>query len=242
MLAEPNVLATQISQFLHGHQADVIESSRDWHRVRGADGYEGWVHEAYFESSEASGPLEWGWESRSRMSFGCRVRDAKGTERALPLGALISKADEVVSGRALSLEERKIAHPRNADAITKTARELFEGTFYLWGGITPWGCDCSGLAQTSYALHGVKLRRDAALQATEGGEVTGGLNGLQPADLLFFSDREDGFITHVAMSLGTRRIVHLTLYQGGHAIDDLDSNDPRIRLLRGRFRFARRVL
>ncbi len=39
MLAEPNVLSTQISQFLHGHDAMVLDISKDWMRVRGADQY-----------------------------------------------------------------------------------------------------------------------------------------------------------------------------------------------------------
>lgn len=243
MLAEPNVLSTQISQFLHGHDALVLETSNDWLRVRGADQYEGWVHEAYFteRNGNASG-LTSGWKSDRPMSLGCSVTEMDGQLRKLPLGALLSEGDSVQDGKVISAAERRALFPCNGEAIVETAISYFEGTYYQWGGITPWGCDCSGLAQSTYSLHGVQIRRDAALQATEGKEVVEGLDGLQPADLLFFSDREDGYITHVALSRGERKIVHLTLYQGGHALDDLDSSHPRLKKLRSRFRFARRIL
>lgn len=243
MLAEPNVLSTQISQFLHGHDALVLETNEDWMLVRGADQYEGWVHEAYFTiRNGASGGLQSGWKSGRPMSLGCVVTEMDGQLRKLPLGALLSEGDSVQEGKVISPYERKSMFPTNGEAITESAIRFFEGTYYQWGGITPWGCDCSGLAQSAYSLHGVQIRRDAALQATEGEIVQTGLDGLKPADLLFFSDRADGYITHVALSLGDRRIVHLTLYQGGHVIDDLDSNHPRLKKLRSHFRFARRIL
>lgn len=243
MLAEPNVLSTQISQFLHGHDALVLESQNDWMRVRGADQYEGWVHEAYFteRNGQSAGQVS-GWKSDRPISLGCIVAEVNGQVRKLPLGALLSEGDEVREGRVISADERRAMFPCDGEAITGTAISFFEGTYYQWGGITPWGCDCSGLVQTSYSLHGVQVRRDAALQATQGTEIASGLDDLRPADLLFFSDREDGYITHVALALGARRIVHLTLYQGGHAVDDLDSSNPRLRKLRSRFRFARRIL
>lgn len=243
MLAEPNVLSTQISQFLHGHDALVLETNEDWMRVRGADQYEGWVHEAYFTiRNGTSSGLPSGWKSGRPMSLGCVVREMDGQLRKLPLGALLCEGDSVQEGNIISPDERKSMFPTNGEAITESAIKFFEGTYYQWGGITPWGCDCSGLAQSTYSLHGVQIRRDAALQATEGEEVQAGLDGLKPADLLFFSDRADGYITHVALSLCDRKIVHLTLYQGGHAIDDLDSDHPRLKKLRSRFRFARRIL
>lgn len=243
ILAEPNVLSTQISQFLHGHDAMVLETKKDWMRVRGADQYEGWVHEAYFveRNGDARGLVS-AWKSDLPMSLGCAVTEMDGQPRKLPLGAILSEGDSVQEGRVITPHERSTMFPCSGEAITQTAISYFEGTYYQWGGITPWGCDCSGLAQSTYSLHGVQILRDAALQATQGKEVADGLDGLKPADLLFFSDREDGYITHVALSLGERKIVHLTLYQGGHAIDDLDSSDPRLKKLRSRFRFARRIL
>ena len=63
------------------------------------------------------------------------------------------------------------------------------------------------------------------------------------ADLLFFSDRVDAHITHVAIGLGGRRLVHLALGRGGFAVERLDdTRDPYVRKLHDRFLFIRRVL
>ena len=68
------------------------------------------------------------------------------------------------------------------------------------------------------------------------------VEALKPADLLFFSDREDGHITHVALAIGASRIVHLAVGRGGHYVESLDRPDEYTRELIVRFRFARRIL
>jgi cell wall-associated NlpC family hydrolase len=74
------------------------------------------------------------------------------------------------------------------------------------------------------------------------GELVESIEDLQPADLLFFSDEPDGKITHVAISLGGPRVVHLALGRGGYAVDDLAGGDEYTELLVKRFRFGRRIL
>jgi cell wall-associated NlpC family hydrolase len=169
------------------------------------------------------------------------VRDAQGATRKLPLGALITEGQERSGGLAMSLEERRRSFPPNRDSIAASAMTFFEGTSYEWGGLTPWGCDCSGMVQSSFRLHGVHVPRDAWQQATAGVAV-GGMSDARPADILFFSDEADGKITHVAMSLGGTRVVHLALGRGGYAVDDLMSGDEYTTLLLERFRFARRIV
>ena len=120
---------------------------------------------------------------------------------------------------------------------------MFSGTSYLWGGVTPWGADCSGLVQSVYALHGRQLPRDAWQQAELGTDAGRDIGELQPADLLFFSDRADKRVTHVGISLGERRMVHLALGRGGYSIERLsDRSDVYVDKLRERFLFARRML
>jgi cell wall-associated NlpC family hydrolase len=98
------------------------------------------------------------------------------------------------------------------------------------------------MVQTVFALHGIRLLRDAWQQATQGVIVEGGVDAIQAADLLFFSDREDGHITHVAMAASARRLVHLAIGRGGHCIEALDTPDEYVNGLMGRFKFARRIL
>jgi cell wall-associated NlpC family hydrolase len=93
-----------------------------------------------------------------------------------------------------------------------------------------------------YALHGTQLPRDAWMQGERGVEVAGDPSELRAGDLLFFSDRDDGRITHVAMSLGGARLAHSSLANGGFGINSLDASDPVSAGLRKTFRFARRIL
>jgi gamma-D-glutamyl-L-lysine dipeptidyl-peptidase len=121
--------------------------------------------------------------------------------------------------------------------LVATAREAFAGTPYQWGGITPRGADCSGFVQTVFAVHGIALPRDAYQQALEGAPS----DGDQAGDLLFFSEREDGRITHVAIALGTGEFAHVALGRGGHAIERRDSDEEYVQALGRWFRFARRA-
>jgi hypothetical protein len=243
MLCEPDVRSTQVSQLLHGHIAVVVERKGLWLHVKGADGYPGWVHQGYVVTMpEPVPPLsETGWNDPRPLSLGCTVRDEHGATRKLPLGALITEGQERFGGLAMTLEERRKSFPSAADSITASAMTFFEGTSYEWGGVTPWGCDCSGLVSSSFHLHGVDVPRDAWMQAATG-ELVEDIQDLRPADLLFFSDEPDGKITHVAISLGKTRVVHLALGRGGYATDDLASPDEYTTLLVQRFRFGRRIL
>jgi hypothetical protein len=243
MLCEPDVKTTQVSQLLHGHIAQVVERNGLWLHVKGADAYTGWIHQGYVVTMpEPVPPLaQTGWNDPRPLSLNCTVRDEHGATRKLPLGALVTEGQVRFGGLAMTLEERRNAFPPAADSITASAMTFFEGTSYEWGGLTPWGCDCSGLVSSSFHLHGVSVPRDAWMQATTG-EPVESLRGLRPADLLFFSDEPDGKVTHVAISLGGMRVVHLALGRGGYAIDDLASGDEYTDLLVKRFRFGRRIL
>jgi cell wall-associated NlpC family hydrolase len=96
--------------------------------------------------------------------------------------------------------------------------------------------------QSVFALHGRHLPRDAWQQGRAGRHAGDDLLAARPGELLFFSDRPDGHITHVALSLGDRRVVHLALGRGGYAVERLDADDAYVRKLRSRFLFTRAVL
>jgi hypothetical protein len=243
MLCEPEVRSTQVSQLLHGHIAHVVERNGLWLHVKGADAYPGWIHQGYVVTMPEPVPpmSETGWDDPRPLSLGCTVRDEHGATRKLPLGALITEGQERFAGLAMTLEERRNAFPPAADSITASAMTFFEGTSYEWGGVTPWGCDCSGLVSSSFQLHGVDVPRDAWMQAMTGKPVES-MRDLRPADLLFFSDDGGGKITHVAISLGGMKVVHLALGRGGYAVDDLSSGDEYTDLLVKRFRIGRRIL
>lgn len=248
LLSEPRVSSSQVSQLLRGHPAEVLdeEGSGRWLRVRGADGYDGWCHTGYLrDDGPAAAPLRGAWATERRMSLGCTVAARDAVPVALPLGALLEPDEQVLSGLAMNHRARARYFAQDAAGLIRRAVELFSGAPYQWGGVTPWGVDCSGMVQTLFALHGTGLPRDAWQQAELGRAVESGSGGdlseLAAADVLFFSDRDDGRITHVALSLGESRIAHSSLSNGGFAVDDLMSAGPITAELRRTFRGARRI-
>ena len=241
MHGEPRIASQMISQQVAGHSVEVTDEEGDWVRARGADGYDGWMHTGFL--ARAPEPSTRRSQHTAQISLGCVTRTASGDRRSLPMRAILALDETVLSGEAVAATHLADRFPLEALAITRTAKEYFSATSYLWGGVTPWGADCSGLVQSTFALHGLQLPRDAWQQAEKGCDAGRDVGELTPADLLFFSDRADKRVTHVGISLGERRMVHLALARGGYAIERLDNRrDPYVNRLREGFLFARRVL
>jgi len=241
MFAEPRVASAQISQLVAGRCLDLLEKRDDWYRIRGPDEYEGWLHRGYLSPAPEDGARQ--SVNLDRVSLGCITTNGDGGRRAMPLGSLLSPEERVKTGEVIGIGEQVTLFPPDEGAITRSAQLYFEGTSYLWGGVTPWGADCSGLVQTVFWLHGIQLRRDAWQQAEQGAAGESDPLESRKGDLLFFSDRVDGHITHVAIALGNQRLVHLALGRGGYAVENLmDVRDPYVVKLRERFVKSRRVL
>ena len=236
LIGEARISGSMTSQLISGAALTLLERQGDWLRVRGDDGYEGWTHVGYLAPSS-------GGEATWRLSLGCTVREANGVVRTLPLGARLTPSAEVVSGDAIDASEQSTRFPHDAAAIAHSAATLYAGASYLWGGVTTSGCDCSGFAQQIFALHGVALPRDAWQQALVGASLlTGAADKHAPADLLYFSDRDDQRITHVGLALGDGRMVHSALRRGGIAIEQLDATDDYVVRLRAQCVGVRRVV
>ena len=242
LFAEPRVASAPISQLLAGRIADVLEERDDWLRIRGPDAYEGWMHRGFIEWPAEDGSRAHDAEG-TRLSLGCVTRASSGARRQMPLGALLTTDEQVTSGAVIPASEQALHFPTNAHAIIRSALSYFEGTSYVWGGVTPWGCDCSGLVQSVFWLHGVQLRRDAWQQAGQGADGEQELRNAMAGDLLFFSDRVDRYITHVAIAMGDRQLVHLALGRGGFAVEHFENAESSyVRKLEERFVIARRIL
>lgn len=241
LFAEASVASAQISQLLAGRVVELLESRDDWFRVRGPDDYEGWIHRGYIAQAPDEGARR--SAQLQRISLGCVTTNPDGARRAMPLGALLTAEERVKSGEAIDAAALAQRFPADGNAITRSAQLYFEGTSYLWGGVTPWGGDCSGLVQTVFWLHGIQLHRDAWQQSQQGVPAESDPRKARAGDLLFFSDRPDQYITHVAIALGGGCLVHLALGRGGFGVERLDdTRDPYVRKLLERFVIARRIL
>ena len=246
LLSEPRVSASQVTQALAGHLLAVQEREGQWVRALGIDDYAGWVHTGYLTEFTATSDTPGEVWPEPLTSLDCVVDGPFGTRR-LPLGALVRPGETVSRGEALPRPEMPRHFPPRAEAVVQTALRFFAGASYQWGGVTPWGADCSGIVQGAFALHQTLLPRDAWQQALEGEELAGvapfdDADALRAADLLFFSDRADGHITHVGMATGDGRMVHVSLGRGGYAVERLArSDDAYVAMLAANFRLARRL-
>jgi cell wall-associated NlpC family hydrolase len=225
LMGEPNPRAEQVSQLVTGETGAVVEDRLPWLRVaRNLDGYQGWIHRGYLRQVRAAEADAWRRKA-GYLAETAELESLDGRRMQLPLLArLAPEGDEweLASG----VRGRVVAgsvHP--ADALARSARTSrpldwarahFAGSPYLWGGITPWGVDCSGLVQTTFAARGTSLPRDSHDQAGQGAPVEAG--SVRPGDLLFFGER-GGRITHVAFAGDDDTLVHSTLACGGFTVE-----------------------
>lgn len=172
------------TQVLYGERVLVLAVRRGWTKIAVPDqpspldrrGYPGWVRPWQLGPSFAA-PL---------------VVTAKSAR--LANGTVIGFGSQVPPGAVLRSATRRL--PRTRADIVRTAR-MFLGLHYLWGGLSAWGYDCSGLTWAAYRVHGITIPRDADAQFAAGRPVP--LARALPGDLLFY---EHPVVGHVAMVLG----------------------------------------
>jgi cell wall-associated NlpC family hydrolase len=117
---------------------------------------------------------------------------------------------------ALSGAERPFRY--SAASIVAQAKR-FLGVRYLWGGLSAWGYDCSGIVWAVYRAHGMTIPRDADPQFRHGTAVS--LQALQPGDLLFY---------------GTQRYVHhVSIYAGAGQMLEAPDSAHRVQLVPVRY-------
>jgi cell wall-associated NlpC family hydrolase len=121
----------------------------------------------------------------------------------------------------------------SAGRVLATARR-YVGTPYRYGGASPaGGFDCSGFVQYVFGRNHIQLPRTSREQAGAGRAVALSVDSLQPGDLMLFSSRGKG-INHVAIYLGSNRMLHSTVGAGKVVYEELST-------ARGRWYLARLV-
>jgi gamma-D-glutamyl-L-lysine dipeptidyl-peptidase len=248
--------APQISQLVLGMRVELLSRTGAWYRVRGEDGYIGWVHAGYLQAGHDDWARAWerGTAGEPVVSLGADLVDADGGILArLPWGARLSRhtgayhlpdgsSGSVANGEVVDVDRLSDRFPARGESIVRTARRWL-GTPYIWGGVSPHGVDCSGFTQAVMWMHGIALPRDSDLQAAARvGSVAPADFALHRAgDLLFFAET-GARVTHVAISLGGPQIIHAAITNGGVHTNDLTGSDPLEQRLAATFVRALRVL
>lgn len=121
--------------------------------------------------------------------------------------------------------------PPGQAAVLSCARG-FLGLRYLWGGLSPYGLDCSGLVHYAHRQAGMVVPRDAHAQA-EACEMVA-LGQERPGDLYFFAPKS-GRVSHVGFVTGERAMLHAP--EGGGLIEDARLASDRVATLVAAGRF-----
>jgi cell wall-associated NlpC family hydrolase len=190
------------TQALYGQLVTVRAVQGSWAKIAVHDepdpqdrlGYPGWVplrqlkpaydtSGAYLVVRKHKATLRAGGKT-VRLSYGTRLPVIAGNRVRTPDG------EGVVTGASPPLRAT------NASIIAEGKR--FLGLRYIWGGLSSWGFDCSGLIWDLYRAHGLTIPRDADPQMHHGTPVS--RDTLRAGDLLFFG--RPGYASHVSIYLG----------------------------------------
>jgi gamma-D-glutamyl-L-lysine dipeptidyl-peptidase len=193
------------TQVLYGEQVLVLGKRGGWTHIAVPDqpspldrrGYPGWVR-----SWQLGPPLA--TRSQTVTVTAPTARLSNGTEVSfgtrLPLVSRSGSTVRVDTPTGVAtLPGSAVGSPPRS--LVATAKE-FMGLRYLWGGLSAWGYDCSGLTWAVYRVHGITIPRDADAQATAGVPVA--MNALRPGDLIFYGVK---FVHHVALYAGGGKMI-----------------------------------
>jgi len=221
---EPSDKSEMITQILFGEHLTVIRKQGNWLYIRCAfDNYECWidVKQAQEITPETFEELESREITTSLELFYVLEDRERGIFQPIVSGSSLPYFD----GSACNLEgfeygfdgqTNTVKHGKTADFIIENAY-VYLNAPYLWGGRSPLGIDCSGFTQVVFKNAGIKLERDAYLQARQG-QTLSFINEASAGDLAFF-DNSEGRITHVGILMGNDRIIHAS---GRVRIDKID--------------------
>ena len=237
LMSAPTLEIEQLDELLLGWEAEILEETAPgWYRARSAYGYEGYAPASALCASAEQAAAFSALPKAMVCAAYCSVL-AEPNVRSWPVaeatrGALVAPvAPAEESGWV------KIALPDGAEGYTKScylsqyyknpclpepqfrravadAALSYLGSSYRWGGKSPLGIDCSGLAFMAYWLNGVTIFRDARIEpGFPVCEIP--RSALKQGDLLYFPG-------HVAVYLGGGQYVHSTARSGGVVINSLD--------------------
>jgi cell wall-associated NlpC family hydrolase len=207
---EPRADAGMDTQFLYGDAVTVFDEADGWAWVQGRrDSYVGYVETSAL-GPEGDPPTHLVSVPRTFLYPGPDLRFPR--RAALSMGsavAVVGTAETrgttyalLASGEAIIAAHLRPVGEHAADYVS--VAELFEGTPYLWGGVSGFGIDCSGLVQLAMYMAGRDVLRDSDMQASGLGvpiEPGQDYAALQRGDLVFWKG-------HVAIMTTPDDMIH----------------------------------
>lgn len=203
-----------VTQLLFGDVFEILEKTPKWIKIKNAfDDYEGWIdHKQYLSISAER------FQKQKEQLLQCStdlveyVQDKNNHLMPIVIGSSVYGMNDLGFEFDINQNDVKV----NKQNIVSTAL-LYLNSPYLWGGMSPFGIDCSGFTQMVYKICGIKLYRDSSQQALQGSSLSF-IEEAKPGDLAFF-DNEEGRIIHVGIMMKNNYIIHA---HGKVRIDRID--------------------
>jgi cell wall-associated NlpC family hydrolase len=229
----------------------ILDEYGAWSLIRGErDGYIGWTRSAALYVCDRKAVRAYQKSANVLVQAGLARsfdRASAGAPQvgALPFGVALPMIEAKRGWAAIRLPDDRVWWVKGTDLLPLTDRpkpnaagiaftldriKPFVGIPYMWGGRSPYGYDCSGLAQTFWAFMGVQIPRDADQQFRAGKIIKG---TPRPGDLLFFGGDDSNLvearharITHVVISLGGDEMIHANGGSWNIATNSLNPASP----------------
>lgn len=234
MYLNANVKSEVVSQAIIGTTCAVKLNKEGWYNIQLPDTYLGWVPaETIRFYTKQDQPYASRGHVATIANLFANINEGPSVDSPLmttvTIGVTLEVPDMVTQDGWLHvrLPDGQIGWIQQGDVIVDNAPYLFArgkrsdfvatakkflGLPYRWGGVSPFGIDCSGLAQLVYRLNGITILRDAGIQQGMKEFAPVPKAKLQPGDLIFFGNPATKNITHVGIYIGAGKFIHATTH------------------------------
>ncbi|HRX86520.1 MAG TPA: NlpC/P60 family protein [Phycisphaerae bacterium] len=202
------------TELLYGEPVFLLDRQGGYVLLQGGDGYWGWTRADAIEPMDQAA-----FAAYTAAPEAVLLHDVDSNGVHIPRGARVRLARQSTHGSALKLPDGETLRvPHDALEIVDTAETAARRvdaaldllhTPYVFGGRSPEGLDCSGLAGNVAARSGTFAARDANQQALAGRLTATAWYraGMQAGDQVFFID-QSGKIYHTGIALDATHIIH----------------------------------
>lgn len=221
-----------LTQLLLGEPVELLDEDGDWAFVvapwqpSGDDhrGYPGWVRRAHLAEPPRSSSSEAVVTESTPVFDDAALTERSGEATYATILPVHDQAGEAVGVRlpggrigwlaasactVRATPGRSAADVDGRDALREARR--FVGLPYVWGGMSAFGLDCSGLVHITYRALGAIVPRDAHDQAAATAHIP--RSTAREGDLYFFA-RPGRTIHHVGFAFGDpHRILHAANFE-----------------------------